>query len=803
MYKRNELKDPVWRFLMSESWGAPAAGVSPAHDAVQRTTFDAPEADMIEFTQALSVNPLSLRRHSARWLGLLALSVSPLLAAQEPVELDPVLDLESLYQPIQSELIYGQTATDLIKELEEKHYSKVEVNDRFSSDLLDNYLDVLDGSRLYFLQEDVEKFESYRYNLDDSLKNGSVEPGFDMYNVYLQRLLDRLIFAIETIDNDIASMDFTLDEEILIDREDAPYPATRQELDELWRKRMKNSVLSLKLTGDTNDEIREKLGKRYRNQLNQVLKTNERDVFQTYLATVARTVDPHTAYFSPRDSENFNMGLSLSLQGIGAQLTTEDEYTKIVELIKGGPAERGGDLKAGERIIGIGQGPDGDIRDVVGMRLDDVVDQIRGEKGTVVRLSVLPPDAVSESAARVVSITRDTVKLEDQSAKKEVIELSQNGQDFRIGVIHLPTFYFDFEAASRGETDYKSSTRDVRNLLEELKQEGVDGVVVDLRNNGGGSLSEVNQLVGLFIDTGATVQIRYSGIRAGFTRAFGDNDPEVVYDGPLAVLVNRTSASASEIFAGAIQDYQRGIVLGGQTFGKGTVQEIIPMNYGQVKLTRSKFYRISGESTQHRGVVPDIEFPDILQTYEDLGESSLEGALPWDTVRPVEFSAYYPIQEVLPELARLHDERVSNSPDFIYLEDQIERSLRYRDRTTLSLNEEQVKTEREQSRREEFDAENMRRFLKGLPLREWIEEDAEADADGLASAAEEDVVDLAQLDPQPASENDPSADNATADEEDETDPLLLETGYILLDLKQLTEGDAIASRTSGTRPSLN
>ena len=493
--------------------------------------------------------------------------------------------------------------------------------------------------------------------------------------------------------------------------------------------RIKNSVLGLRLTGDSSDEILEKLSKRYRNQLSQVLKTNDRDIFQAYLSTVAKAVDPHTAYFSPRDSQNFNMGLSLSLQGIGAQLQSEDEYTKIVELIKGGPAERGNELKAGDRIIGIGQGVDGDIEDVVGMRLDDVVSQIRGEKGTVVRLNVIPVDAVSESSATIINITRDTVKLEDQSAKKEVIELSYNDRNYKIGVIDLPTFYFDFEAAARGDEDFKSSTRDVRALLEELKNESVDAVVVDLRNNGGGSLSEANQLVGLFIETGATVQIRYSGIRNGFTRSFGDNDPEVAYSGPLAVLVNRTSASASEIFAGAIQDYQRGVVLGSQTFGKGTVQEIIPMDYGQVKLTRSKFYRISGASTQHRGVIPDIEFPDIYDAYEDIGESSLDGALPWDTVRPVEYRPYHSIQAIVPELKALHEQRALESPDFIYLEDQIARTKQFRMREELSLNEEIVKEERETNRRVEFDAENIRRFSKGLPLREWIADTTETDSE--------------------------------------------------------------------------
>jgi carboxyl-terminal processing protease len=566
-------------------------------------------------------------------------------------------------------------------------------------------------------------------------------------------------------------MDFTVDEYLTVDREEAPYATSLAELDEIWRKRIKNSVLSLKLTGDTDEEIQEKLSKRYRNQLSQVLKTNERDIFQAYLSNVAKAVDPHTDYYSPRDSENFNMQLSLSLEGIGAQLTTDEEYTKVVELIKGGPAERGSELKAGDRIIGIGQGTDGEIEDVVGMRLDDVVSQIRGEKGTTVRLNVIPADAVNESGATVVTITRDTVKLEDQSAKSEVLELSYNGEDYKIGVVSLPTFYFDFEAAARGEEDFKSSTRDVRDLLEELKSQEVDAVVMDLRNNGGGSLSEANQLVGLFIETGPTVQIRYSGIRNGFTRAFGDNDPEVTYAGPLAVLVNRTSASASEIFAGAIQDYQRGIVLGGQTFGKGTVQEIIPMDFGQVKVTRSKFYRISGASTQHRGVIPDISFPDFYDAYDDIGESSLDGALPWDTVRPVEYRPYYSISAMLPQLQEQHKERIEESPDFNYLIDQIERTRRYREKEQISLNEERVKAERESNRREEFDAENMRRFLKGLPLREWEDEEADEEEEASSVAAADDS-DLPSDEDTQASEN---------DEIEEDDPLLLESGRILAD----------------------
>ncbi|MFT4862293.1 MAG: carboxyl-terminal processing protease [Pseudohongiellaceae bacterium] len=689
---------------------------------------------------------------------------------EEPQQLNALLDIDALYAPVSSQPIHGKTAIALLEELQTKHYSAVEVDDNFSAVIFDSLLDTLDSAHLYFTKDDINELSVYRYTLDDTLKVGNVDPGFDIYNRYYKRVLERLIYAINQVENDVPEMDFTLNESIQLDREEAPFAESIDELDEIWRRRVKNSVLSLKLAGDTNQEIKDKLSKRYRNQLNQVLKTNGRDIFQTYLSNVAKAVDPHTSYFSPRDSENFNMGLSLSLQGIGAQLTADEEYTKVAELIKGGPAERGSELKKGDRIIGIGQGIDGEIQDVVGMRLDDVVAQIRGEKDTVVRLSVIPADAVSETSATLVSITRDTVKLEDQSAKQEVIELSYSGADYKIGVIHLPTFYFDFEAASRGEQDFKSSTRDVRVLLEELKESEVDAVVVDLRNNGGGSLSEANQLVGLFIETGATVQIRYSGIRNGFTRSFGDNDPEVAYSGPLAVLVNRTSASASEIFAGAIQDYERGVILGGQTFGKGTVQEIIPMEYGQVKLTRSKFYRVSGESTQHRGVIPDIEFPDFYNAYDDIGESSLDGALPWDTVRPVEYRSYTAIKSLLPELKMRYEERAESSPDFNYLIDQIKRTRTLREREELSLNEVMVKADRKSNRRAEFDADNLRRFLKGLPTKEWVDEEEKIDEEEDAPVNDDSII-------ADASEED--------DEEEEKDPLLLESGRVLADFIEL------------------
>ncbi len=690
-------------------------------------------------------------------------------AAQEAAVEEEVfapLDVEALYHAMEPIPVYGRTAIELLRELETKHYSPVSFDDRFSAEVFDYYIKTLDGQKLYFLSSDVLALSSLRASLDDTLKAGDLQPGFDIYNLYHKRLLQRLVWAVEFVESSLDTLDFDTQEELLIDREDSPWANTIEELDDLWRQRIKSSALSLSLTGMEMPLIQERLSKRFRNQLTQISKTNDRDVFQAYLATVARTVDPHTSYFSPRDSENFNMGLRGSLQGIGAQLTSEDEYTKVAELIKGGPAEQAGELKAGDRIIGIAQGVDGEMKDVIGLRLDDVVDQIRGEKGSTVRLNVIPAEAIGEAAAREIVIVRDMVELSEQFARSDVIDIEVEDQIYKVGVITLPSFYFDFEAAAAGLPNYRSSARDVRALLEELNQQDVEAVVVDLRYNGGGSLNEANELVGLFIESGPTVQIRYSGQRNGFVRSYGDSDVEVVYDGPLAVLVNRASASASEIFAGAIQDYQRGVVLGGQTFGKGTVQEIIPMNYGQVKLTRSKFYRISGASTQHRGVLPDINFPDRYQTIETMGESNLDGALPWDTVRPVEYRSYLPLRDILPELQARHEQRAAQDPDFIFLNDTVERMLEARQRTTIPLNRDALRAQRDADRRAAFDANNLRLLAKGLPLEVWENEESDEELED----------DLALL----------SSDNEEEeDAQEEADPLLLESGRVLVDMAEL------------------
>ncbi|MGI9251076.1 MAG: carboxy terminal-processing peptidase [Pseudohongiellaceae bacterium] len=781
---------------------------------------------------------ITLPRQLALLLLVCLLAATAYAQDDEPDRLNLVLDIEALYSPIDSQPIHGETAISLLERLQ-VGYTPIEIDDAFSSLVFDRYLDALDGSHMYFLQEDINLLNTLRYGLDDSLKAGIVDPGFHIYNLYHRRSLERLIYAIKRIENHIPEMDFTLDESVDVDREEAPYVTTIEELHELWRLRVKGDVLNLKLAGDSDEEINEKLSERYRNRLRQELETNARDVFQRFLSAVAGAVDPHTSYFSPWEAENFNMNLSLKLHGIGAQLSREDDYTKVVSLIAGGPAERGEELTVGDRIVGVGQGSVGEIQDVVGMRLDDVVAQIRGEKDTEVRLEVIPADNPNESNTRIISIIRDIIKLEDQAASKEIIEFSYNDEDYRIGVIDLPTFYFDFQAAAAGNPDATSATRDVRKLLEELKTENVDGVIMDLRNNGGGSLDETNRMLGLFIETGPTVQVRQSGRRNFRITALGDSNPEVVYSGPLAVLVNRSSASSSEIFAGAIQDYQRGVVLGGQTYGKGTVQELIGMEHGQIKLTRSKFYRISGGSTQLRGVMPDILLPDIYEAYDNIGESSLDGALPWDTINPLAHNTYLPIPSLLPELKSRHEERVEDSPDINYLLGQIERAKQQQEKTVFSLNEATVEAEREAERRAEFDADNVRRSLKGLPLRDWEEENAEEDeADELTTATVADDTDQAEAEPtatddtemsQNAADTTPSTATATADtsdtsaiaantseveaeptavdvatvngdpeytegedeneddeEDEEPDPLLMETGHILADLIALT-----------------
>jgi len=697
--------------------------------------------------------------------------------AQQPLYLpgEIPLDKNAIYVELTPEPEYGEITQNIIRQLTRNHYAEIVFDDTFSSEMLDSFIETLDGARMYFTQDDINEFETYRTRLDDLLTDGDVGFGYLIFNRYRERLMERLIYSLKRIEEDPSEFDFTLDEHIIVDRSEEPWPASESDLTEIWRKRVKSNVLSMKLDDDEKAlaDIREELSDRYRSQLSQVLKTNGLDVYQRYMDAMTTTFDPHTQYYAPRAAENFNMSMRLSLEGIGAVLTTEDEYTKVVSIVSGGPADMGGELQPSDRISAVAQG-DMPFVDVVGWRVDDVVQLIRGEKGSVVRLNVIPASSESGLESKVISITRDTVKLEEQSAAKEIVEVTYNGEVHKIGVIELPTFYIDFEALQRRDPDYRSSTRDVRVLLEELKAEGVEAVVVDLRRNGGGSLSEANSLVGLFIRRGPTVQVRDAD---GNNIVQGDPDPEVVYDGPLAVLVNRLSASASEIFAGAIQDYQRGVVLGSQTFGKGTVQELIPLGDGQMKITRAKFYRISGESTQHKGVTPDIVFPDLYDTAEDIGESALPTALPWDTIEANYYQPYNDLKSILPSLVTRHEERLADNPDFNFIEAQIQRALENREENQLSLNEQELLAEREEADQWRLEITNARRIAKGQEPYESVEA-----MDDDNDTEEEVALNNAGIDPV-------EKDELMTEEDDNADPYLVESGKILLDMIGLQEAE--------------
>jgi len=602
------------------------------------------------------------------------------------------------------------------------HYQHLDLNDELSSKLLDRYLTDLDRSRSYFTQQDIAEFEKLRLRFDDDLKKGDLSSAYFIFNRYRQRMNERLKYMLSMLDKGLDKLDFEKYESLDLDREEAPWPQNKAELDDLWRKRLKNAVLVLRLADKTDEQINEKLTARFNNQLKRSDQFKEVDVFQIYMNAFTGMYDPHTQFFNPRTSENFNINMKLSLEGIGAVLQTEDIHTKVLRLVPAGPADNTGQLKATDRIVGVGQGANGDIVDVVGWRLDDVVDLIRGPKGSTVRLEILGANSNSDGVTKTVSIVRDTVKLAEQSAKKDIMEIDHDGQKIRVGVIDIPAFYSDFRAQQAGDPNYKSTTRDVRKLLEQLNQENIQGLIVDLRDNGGGSLQEAISLIGLFIKTGPTVQIRNS---EGEIQVLGDRDPNITYSGPMAVMVNRMSASASEIFAGAIQDYQRGIVIGGQTFGKGTVQSLQPLGRAQLKLTQSKFYRITGASTQNRGIIPDIAFPEEYDL-EDIGESALPNALPWDNIATVRYPKYGNTSKIIEQLRNRHAQRTAEMPAFGYLVDRRKYEDSLKQKTKFSLNESVRRIEKSQLDRTRLQLENKRRTSIGLePLKSFSDTEEE------------------------------------------------------------------------------
>jgi carboxyl-terminal processing protease len=545
--------------------------------------------------------------------------------------------------------VYGKEAKMISNILDNHHYRKLKLNDSLSSAILDKYIDELDNNKTYFLASDIKGFQKYRFAIDDLTREEKVDPAYEIYSVFRKRYRERMTLVM----NDLVKRDYdyTADEYYETNRDKQPWAASAAELDDIWRKIIKSQALSLKLAGKKPDDIKETLKKRYERFAKTIEQFNTEDVFNLYMNAITEVYDPHTNYFSPKASSLFKQSMSLSLEGIGARLQTDNDYTKVAEIIPGGPAEKSDVIQVNDLIMGVAQGKDGEMVDVIGWRIDEVVKLIKGSKGTTVRLNILPAETGMNGPSKEISLVRDKIKLEDQAAKKRIINHNLNGKDQKLGVISLPSFYMDFDAYQKGDPEYRSTTRDVKKLIVELQKEGIDGLVIDLRNNGGGSLPEAINLAGLFIKDGPVVQVKNSSnqIQVG-----NDDDKQVIYNGPLVVMTNRFSASASEIFAGAIQDYQRGIIVGESTFGKGTVQTVLDLNrflndkdeVGQLNLTIQKFYRVTGSSTQNKGVTPDIKLPTALDATQ-YGESSNPNALPWDVIKSTSFQKALDVNERL------------------------------------------------------------------------------------------------------------------------------------------------------------
>lgn len=613
-----------------------------------------------------------------------------------------------------------QVARLLARQLGLVHYNKTRLNDELSAKIWQRYLTDLDGQRLYFYQSDINQFKLLENRFDDLLRAGDLDPIFMMYNRLQKRAEERLVYVLETLEKrPSAVLNFATNDTIENDRKDSPWVQRRSEMDKLWLNRLRSSALALKLDGKTNDDIIATLKRRNKTLLKGFSQNRGEDAFSLFMNAYTESFDPHTSYLSPRSSENFNINMSLQLEGIGAVLQTEDEYTKVLRLIPGGPASKSRLLKPNDKIVGVAEG-DKEMVDVVGWRIDEVVELIRGPKDSTVRLQVISSQGGSEK--RIISLVRNTVALEDQAASKRIVEVTRQNQKYKIGVIKLPTFYADFQGQQAGDPNYRSTTRDVKRLIDELKADNIAGLVLDLRNNGGGSLSEVNDLIGEFISTGPTVMVKDS---RGRIETLGDGNPAVGYSGPLVVMINRMSASAAEIFAGAIQDYGRGLVVGSTSFGKGSVQSIRDLSHGQLKLTEAKFYRISGGSTQNRGVIPDIDMPDLFDA-TDIGESALPGAMPWDTIRPSNFQKVNDWTARLPALRKASQLRQQKDPDLRYVQAQKALMQQLKQQKTTSLNEVERRQEMKMLENKRLELENNRRRSKGLAvLKNW--KDAEAD----------------------------------------------------------------------------
>lgn len=597
------------------------------------------------------------------------------------------------------------------------HYKKNFVfNDEFSREALKAYLKQLDPGKMYFTQKDIDSFSKYQNRLDDAIYEGDVRPAFEIFTLFRKYWIERYQLALNYLDK---PFDFSKKDDFQFNRKDVQWAKDSAEMKDLWHKRVKNDLIGQLLNGKNLEDAKKKLKKRYIASMRRMSQTESKDVFRYFMTAVTQTVEPHTLYFTPRGADNFNTEMSLSLEGIGAVLQTEDVETKIVRLVTGGPAKRSKQLAKNDIILAVGQGEKGPMKDVIGWRLDNVVDLIKGKAGTTVRLEVMTPNDAANAETRIVKIVREKIKLEDQDASSKIIHIKENGIDKKYGVIDLPKFYIDYNEYRNGNPNYKSTTRDVRNLITELKKQGVSGIIMDLRNNGGGSLMEATQLTGLFIDKGPVVQERDFKNRI---RIHPDIDPGTAYDGPLVVLVNRFSASASEIFAGAIQDYGRGLIVGSTTFGKGTIQQIRDLDewnrnaanehLGQLKFTAARFYRISGESTQIKGVVPDIKLPTSIDMKE-YGEEALTNALPWDHISAAHYQ-HHDLHSILPILKQRHEKRMQHNGEFALLRDEFKAYKKISEQQTVSLNLKERQNERKISREASLKRLNIRRKFEGL-----------------------------------------------------------------------------------------
>ncbi|TDE16816.1 carboxy terminal-processing peptidase [Dyadobacter psychrotolerans] len=642
------------------------------------------------------------------------------------------------------------------------HYRKTKLNDSLSAEMFSKYIDGIDHGRLYYLASDIADFEKYKFSFDDYLLKRELDVPFEMYNVFRKRYKERSDY-IQSLLTEAKPFDFSTDESINTDREKAPWAKSSDELNDTWRKYLKSEALDLKLSGKADTAVASALRDRYKNRDRALARIRTEQVFQMFMNSYAESLDPHTSYLAPTAADRFKQDMSQSLEGIGAMLREEDNYIKIVEVIPGGPAFKGKQLKKEDKIIGVAQGDEGKFVDIVGWFVDDAVKLIKGAKSTVVRLQVISADALAGTPPKEYRLVREKIKIEEQRAKKEIVSINSNKKDYKIGVIDIPLFYRDFEGAQQREKEFSSTTRDVQKLITELQAENVDGIVIDLRNNGGGSLTEAISLTGLFINRGPVVQVKES---QGEVEIQSDNDPMVAYSGPMAVMVNRFSASASEIFAAAIQDYKRGIIVGEQTYGKGTVQTLINLNQydpkypealGDAKLTVAKFYRINGSSTQLKGVMPDLELPTAFLTNE-YGEGSQPSALPWDQIASSKYEVTKNINDkIVSQLKDKYNQRLKSDEELKTLVKTLDEFKKARENKVVSLQESKRKVER-------AEAEKKRLAMKQLG--EEGDEDEE-ELDGKAVEAPKEV-------------------------KKKKDIYLTETGRMLADLIQISKEPSLA-----------